>query len=110
MADAGRTENLTWPTSQGPLCWKGLVPGALLCPPTLGTWLLISLALGIGTPLELGHAAALLASVPWPGFGRASVWLGFPVAEAVALWNISLWWVLSIWEWSLPCLFRAVCL
>lgn len=85
MADAGRTENLTWPTSQSPFCWEWLVPGALLCPPILCTWLLISLTLSIGTLLELGHTAALLAPVPWPGFGRASVWLTLPMAEVVAL-------------------------
>lgn len=54
----------TWPTSWGPLCWKGPVPGAFLGPLILCTWLLISLALGIGTLPELGHTAALLASVP----------------------------------------------
>lgn len=74
----------TWPTSWGPLCWKGPVPGAFLGPLILCTWLLISLALGIGTLPELGHTAALLASVPWPGFRRASGGLGLPVAEAVA--------------------------
>lgn len=76
----------TWPTSQaGPILLEGADPRSLLCPLILSTWLLISLALGIGTLLELGNMQLCWLLSPWPDFRRASGWLGLPVVGAEAL-------------------------